>query len=57
MQGGFRRRFTSRSERVAELEAYLSDLRAEAEAGEAYLRDVQAEAKAVEERIGALRAA
>jgi hypothetical protein len=42
-QGGFRRRFTSRGERIAELEAYLSDL--------------QAEAKAVKERLAALKAA
>jgi len=53
---GFRRRFISRAERIAELEAYLSDLRSEAEAGHAYLQDVEAEAKAVEERIAALKA-
>jgi hypothetical protein len=39
------------------LEAYLSKLRAEAEAGEAYLKDIQAEARAVEERIAVLKAA
>jgi hypothetical protein len=38
---GFRRRFVSREERAARLEAYLNDL--------------QAEAKAVEERIEELR--
>jgi hypothetical protein len=54
---GFQRRFISRAERIAELEAYLSGLRAEAEAGEAYLKDIQAEAVAVEERIAALKAA
>jgi hypothetical protein len=38
------------------LEAYLSELRAEAEAGEAYLKDIQAEARAVEERLAASKA-
>jgi hypothetical protein len=42
-QAGFRRRFRSREEHIAELEAYLEDLRAEA--------------AAVEERIDALKAA
>ena len=51
------RRFVSRAERISELEAYLSELRAEAEAGETYLKDIQAEAKGVEERIEALKAA
>jgi len=54
---GFRRRFISRAERIAELEAYLSELRAEAEAGEVYLKDIQAEAKGVEERLATLKAA
>jgi hypothetical protein len=54
---GFSRRFISRAERLAELEGYLSELRAEIEAGQAYLQDVQAEATAVEERIAALKAA
>ncbi len=40
---GFRRRFVSREERIAELEAYLADLKAEA--------------KAVEEEIARLRSA
>ncbi len=53
---GFQRRFISRAERIAELEAYLGELRAEAEAGEAYLKDIQAEAGAVEERIASLKA-
>lgn len=38
---GFRRRFMSREERIAQLEAYLADL--------------QAEAKAVQERLAKLR--
>lgn len=54
---GFQRRFISRAERIAALEAYLSELRAETEAGEAYLSDIHAEARAVEERIAALKAA
>ncbi len=54
---GFQRRFISRAERIAELEAYLTELQAEAEAGEAYLKDIQAEAWAVEERIALLKAA
>jgi len=54
---GFQRRFISRAERIAELEAYLSELQAEAEAGAAYLKDIQAEAGAVEERIAALKVA
>jgi len=54
---GFRRRFISRDERIAGLEAYLSELRAEAEAGTAYLKDIHAEATAVEERLVALKAA
>jgi hypothetical protein len=43
MQGPFRRRFSTREERIAGLEAYLKDLRAEAQA--------------VEERIQAMKAA
>jgi hypothetical protein len=54
---GFRRRFISRAERTLELEAYLSELRAESEAGAAYLKDIQDEATAVEERIAVLKAA
>jgi hypothetical protein len=54
---GFSRRFVSRAERLAELEGYLAELRAEIEAGQAYLKDVQAEATAVEERIASLKAA
>jgi hypothetical protein len=53
---GFSRRFISRAERLAELEGYLAELRAEIEAGQAYLQDVQAEATAVEERIASLKA-
>jgi hypothetical protein len=41
--GGFRRRFFSREERIAELEQYLKDL--------------QAEARGVEEELARLRAA
>lgn len=52
---GFHRHFISRAERIAELECYLGELRAEMEAGQAYLQDVQAEAKAVEERIAGLK--
>jgi len=51
----FERRFISRAERAAELEAYLGQLRSEIDAGEAYLKDIRAEAQAVEERITALK--
>ena len=51
----FERRFISRAERAAELEVYLGQLRSEINAGEAYLKDIRAEAQAVEERITALK--
>jgi len=41
---GFRRRFTSRAERIQELEAYLSELRAEIAAVEEYLAGLKAAA-------------
>ena len=51
----FRRRFRSLAERVSELEAYLTELRAESESGAAYLRDVQLEMETVEKQLQALR--
>ncbi len=39
--GGFRRRFVSRAERIAALEAYLAELRAEVAAVEEHLADLK----------------
>jgi len=41
---GFHRRFVSRAERIAELEAYLAELQAEAKAVEEYLAGLKASA-------------
>jgi hypothetical protein len=38
---GFHRRFVSQAERIAELEAYLAELRAEAKAVEEHLADLK----------------
>ena len=52
----FRRRFVSRDERIAELERYLSELQAEAEAGADYLKEISAEIDGVKERLAAFKA-
>ncbi|MCS7260077.1 MAG: hypothetical protein NZ765_04755 [Anaerolineae bacterium] len=38
---GFRRRYRTRAERIADLEAYLADLRAEVQAVEEHLNELR----------------
>ena len=39
--GGFRRRYQTRAEQIAELESYLQDLKAEVQAVEEHLADLR----------------
>ena len=39
--GGFRRRYKTRAEQIAELETYLADLKAEVQAAEERLRELR----------------